>query len=157
MRIALACDHAAVAHKRAIREHLVAAGHEVDDYGTDSDESCDYPDYAGPACQALQDGRCDRAVLVCGSGIGMAIVANKFPGVRCGLAWNVESARLAAAHNHAQALALGARFVDVPMALAMVDAWLTTPCEERHRRRLDKIATWERRLRGPATPPRDLA
>ncbi|MBA3685098.1 MAG: RpiB/LacA/LacB family sugar-phosphate isomerase [Planctomycetes bacterium] len=144
MRIAVACDHAAVEHKRAIRAHLEQAGHVVTDFGTDGPASCDYPDHAGPACQALVDGTVDRAVLVCGSGIGVSITANKFPGVRCALAYNVETARLAAEHNDAQALAIGARFHDVAAALAMVDAWLAGRFETRHQRRLDKIRAIER-------------
>ncbi len=146
LRIAIACDHAAVDHKRAIRAHLEREGHVVTDFGTDGPASCDYPDHAGPACQALVDGKVDRAVLVCGSGIGVSITANKFPGVRCALAYNVETARLATEHNNAQALAIGARFVDVATALAMVDAWLGARFEARHQRRLDKIGAIERAI-----------
>lgn len=143
MRIAIACDHAAVEHKRAIAAHLAAAGHAVRDFGTDTTDSCDYPDVAGPACQSLLDGAADRVVLICGSGIGVSITANKFPGVRCGLAYNLETARLAREHNDAQVLAIGARFTDIPTAIAMVDAWLAARFEIRHQRRLDKIAAIE--------------
>ena len=144
MRLAVACDHAALDHKRAIIAHLRAQGHAVEDFGADTPASCDYPDYAAPACQAVAAGRAERAVLICGSGIGVSIVANKVPGIRCGLAHSVETARLAREHNDAQALAMGARFVDVPTALAMVDAWLGATFEPRHQRRLDKIAACER-------------
>jgi ribose 5-phosphate isomerase B len=143
MRIAVASDHAALAHKRAIIAHLAGLGHQVEDFGTGSEASCDYPDYAGPACESVAKGSNGAAVLVCGSGIGVSIVANKVPGIRCGLAHSVETARLAKEHNNAQALALGARIVDVPTALAMVDAWLNASFEARHQRRLDKIAARE--------------
>ena len=147
MRIAVANDHTAVVHKRAIADHLRQRGHEVLDVGVSSDEaSVDYPDFAGKAAQALVDGAVERAVLICGTGIGVSITANKFPGVRCGLAHDVATARLAAEHNRAQALALGARVVPVDVALAMVDAWLDATFEARHQRRLDKIATIEHRF-----------
>lgn len=140
MKLAVAGDHAAVAHTRAIIAHLRQAGHQIEDFGTATEVSCDYPDLAGPACESVAAGRNERAVLVCGTGIGVSIVANKVPGIRCALAHDVATARLAREHNNAQALALGARVVDIPTALAMVDAWLTASFEARHQRRLDKIA-----------------
>ena len=143
MRIAIACDHSAVAHKRAITAHLAALGHEVEDFGTDSEASCDFPDFGGPASRSVAAGRNARGVLICGTGIGMSIVANKVPGIRCALVHSVDTARTTAAHNAPQVLALGARIVDPPTAVAMVDAWLTTPFEARHQRRLDKIAAGE--------------
>ncbi|MFM2092853.1 MAG: ribose 5-phosphate isomerase [Planctomycetota bacterium] len=144
MRIAIAVDHAAVEHKRAVIAHLQAQGHTVADFGTDSSASCDYPDHGLPACVAVAKGECQRGILICGTGIGMSIAANKVPGIRCGLAHSVDTARLAANHNNAQVLALGARIVDIPTALAMVDVFLTTPFESRHQRRLDKIAAFEK-------------
>lgn len=146
MRIAIAGDHTAVAHKRAIVERLKALGHEVLDFGADEPTSCDYPDHAIPACRAILVGQAEAAVLMCGTGIGMSIVANKFPGLRCGLAHSVETARLAKAHNRAQVLALGARVVDIPTALALVEAWLNASIEHRHQPRIDKIARLEREL-----------
>lgn len=143
MRIALACDHAGPAHKRAIADRLQALGHEIEDFGTEGTSSCDYPDLGYPAARAVADGRCQRGVLVCGTGIGMSIVANKVPGIRCALAHSVETARISAAHNAPQILALGARIVDIPTAVAMVEAWLSTPFEDRHRRRIDKIIAQE--------------
>jgi len=140
MRIALACDHAAVGHKQALAAALHGWGHAVEDFGTDSGASCDYPDYGYPAVLAVAEGRADRAVLICGTGIGMSIVANKVPGIRCALVHSVEIARITAAHNNPQVLAMGARIVDVAIAIAMVESWLTTPFETRHQRRLDKIA-----------------
>lgn len=140
MRIAVACDHSALAHKRAIIAHLIGLGHQVEDFGTDSEASCDYPDFAGPACESVAKGANGAAIVVCGSGIGVSIVANKVPGIRCALAHSVDTARLAKEHNNAQALALGARIVTIDTALAMVDAWLNATFENRHQRRLDKIA-----------------
>ncbi len=143
MRISLASDHAAVAHKHAIAEHLKAAGHTVTDFGTGSEASCDYPDHGLPATVAVAEGRADRCVLICGTGIGMSIAANKVKGIRCALVHSVDTAKTTAAHNNPQVLAMGARIVDIPTALAMVDAWLTTPFETRHQRRLDKITAYE--------------
>jgi ribose 5-phosphate isomerase B len=144
MRIAIAADHAAVDHKRAVADHLRGLGHEVVDFGTDSAASCDYPDHGIPACVAVAKGECHRGILICGTGIGMSIAANKVPGIRCGLAHSVDTARLAANHNNAQVLALGARIVDAATAIAMVEVFLTTPFEVRHQRRLDKIAAYEK-------------
>ena len=144
MRLALACDHAALGHKVAIAEALRGWGHEVVDFGTDSTASCDYPDHGRPAAEAVASGRCDRGILVCGTGIGMSIVANKVPGIRCALIHSLETARITAAHNAPQMIALGARIVDIPTAILMVEAWLTTPFETRHQGRLDKIAAGER-------------
>lgn len=143
MRITIASDHAAVAHKKAIADHLRALGHTVTDFGTNSEASCDYPDYGLPATVEVAEGRADRGILVCGTGIGMSIGANKVKGIRCALVHSVETAQITAAHNNPQVIALGARIVDIPTALAMVDAWLTTPFEARHQRRLDKITAYE--------------
>ncbi len=143
MHIAVAGDHSAVGHTRAIIAHLRQSGHEVEDFGASTAASCDYPDHAGPACVSVAEGRNERAVLVCGTGIGVSIVANKVPGIRCALAHDEGTARLAREHNNAQALALGARIVDEPTALRMVDAWLHATFEPRHQRRLDKIAARE--------------
>ena len=143
MNIAVVGDHSAVGHTRAIIAHLRQAGHQVEDFGTTSEASCDYPDLAGTACESVANGRNERVVLVCGTGIGVSIVANKVPGIRCALVHNEATAQLARQHNNAQALALGARIVDVPTALRMVDAWLQATFESRHQRRLDKIAARE--------------
>lgn len=143
MKIAVAGDHSAVGHTRAIIAHLAQAGHQVEDFGATSEASCDYPDFAGPACDSVAAARNERVVLVCGTGIGVSIVANKTPGIRCALVHDEATARLAREHNNAQALALGARIVDVATALRMVDAWLSATFEARHQRRLDKIAARE--------------
>jgi ribose 5-phosphate isomerase B len=139
MHIAVAGDHAAVAHTRAIIDHLKKSGHVVTDYGTDKEVSCDYPDHARPACESVAEGKNERVILVCGTGIGVSIVANKVKGIRCGLAHSVATAKLAREHNNVHALALGARIVDIPTALAMVDVYLNSTFEARHQRRLDKI------------------
>ena len=143
MNIAVVGDHSAVGHTRAIIAHLRQAGHQVEDFGTTSEDSCDYPDLAGPACESVVSGRNERVVLVCGTGIGVSMVANKVPGIRCALVHSEATAQLARQHNNAQALALGARIVDVPTALRMVDAWLGATFQSRHQRRLDKIAARE--------------
>lgn len=139
MRIAIACDHAAVAHKKTVIAHLEAAGHTIEDFGTNTDASCDYADHGYPAVRSVASSRNARGILICGTGIGMSIAANKVLGIRCALVHSVETARITAAHNNPQVLALGARIVDAATAVAMVDAWLTTPFEERHQRRIDKI------------------
>lgn len=143
MRIAIASDHAAVAHKAAVISHLQAAGHTVEDFGTDGAASVDYADYGFPATVSVAEGRNERGILICGTGIGMSIAANKVKGIRCALVHSVDIARTTAAHNRPQVLAMGARIVDAATAIAMVDAWLTTPFEERHQRRLDKITAYE--------------
>jgi ribose 5-phosphate isomerase B len=143
MRIAIACDHAAVAHKLAVIAHLQAAGHTVEDFGTHSDASVDYSDYGLPATISVAEGRNERGILICGTGIGMSIAANKVPGIRCALVHSVALAQTTAGHNRPQVLAFGARIVDIATGVAMVDAWLATPFEERHQRRLDKITAYE--------------
>ena len=145
MRIALASDHAGLAHKRAIIARLEALGHTVDDFGTDTPSACDYADFGIPAAEAVANGLNSRAVLICGTGIGMCIAANKVPGIRCALVHSVETATITAAHNNPQVLAMGARIVDAATAVLMVEAWLRQPFEVRHQGRLDKIQNYERR------------
>ena len=143
MRIAVASDHAGFAHKRAILAHLAGEGRQALDLGTDSERSCDYPDFAAAAGRAVLSGTAAAAVLVCGTGIGISIAANKVAGLRCALVHNLDTARLAREHNDAQAIALGARVVDIPTALALVDCWLAARFAPRHQGRLDKIAALE--------------
>lgn len=143
MRIALGSDHAGFDYKNALGQHLQAAGHTVTDFGTTSTTSCDYPDYAEAASRAVTSGAADGAVLVCGSGIGISIAANKVDGMRCALVHNVDVARLSKEHNNANGIAIGARFVDLPTAVAMVDTWLSSTFEPRHQRRIDKIHALE--------------
>src|SRR5512145_1804280 len=139
MKIALASDHAGFEYKERIKEHLIRAGHEVRDFGTDSTQSVDYPDFIRPAARAVVTGECERGIVLGGSGNGEAMAANRFRGVRCALCWNVESARMARLHNDANMISLGQRMMDLPTALAIVDTWLTTPFEGgRHLPRLRK-------------------
>ena len=143
MRIALASDHAGYAYKTSIASHLVAAGHEVVDFGTFSTETVDYPDFIHLAASAVADGECERAVVLGGSGNGEAMVANRHRGVRCALCWNEESARLARLHNDANAISIGERMISDELALRIVDVWLSTPFEAgRHVRRVRAIDQW---------------
>jgi ribose 5-phosphate isomerase B len=140
MRIALASDHAGFELKQRLAAHLAGLGHEVRDFGTRSSASCDYPDFVLPAALSVARGECERAIVLGGSGNGEAIAANRVRGVRCGLCWNVEAARLTRLHNDANALSLGARMIDEPTALAIVDMWLSTPFEGgRHVPRIRKL------------------
>ncbi|MCC6860339.1 MAG: ribose 5-phosphate isomerase B [Bryobacterales bacterium] len=145
MRIALGADHAGFALKEEIREKLARNGHRVEDVGTFSPESCDYPDYAFAVASRVSGGQAERGILVCSSGIGMSIAANKVAGVRAAAAASVEQARLSRGHNDANVLALGARFLEPATAVEMVDAFLATAFEGgRHARRVDKISQRER-------------
>jgi ribose 5-phosphate isomerase B len=147
MRIALGADHAGFDLKNHLRDSLRAAGHHVDDAGTHSPESADYPDYAGAVARAVASGSADRGILVCGSGVGMSIAANKVRGVRAALAYSREAAVLTRAHNDANVLTLGARFLDVATALELVEVFLATPFDGgRHQRRIEKIAGLEQEL-----------
>ncbi len=140
MKIALASDHAGYLYKEEIKRHLAGLGHEVVDFGTDSEESVDYPLFIRPAAEAVARGEADRAIVLGGSGNGEAMAANRVRGVRCALAWNVESARLARAHNDANALSLGERMMSLPTALELVDTWLATPFDGgRHERRIRQL------------------
>ncbi|HEV8355931.1 MAG TPA: ribose 5-phosphate isomerase B [Gemmatimonadales bacterium] len=140
MRIAVASDHAGFRHKELIKAELVAAGHEVRDFGTHSTEAVDYPEFIRPAALAVAQGVCERGVVLGGSGNGEAIVANRIPGVRCSLCWNVESARLARAHNDANVLSLAGRLLSEEEALAILRVWMATPFEGgRHLRRIQEI------------------
>ena len=140
MKIALGSDHAGFTYKEAIKRWLVAHQYEVQDFGTMSTAPVDYPDYIRPAAQAVANGQCDRGIVLGGSGNGEAMVANKVRGIRCGLAWNEESARLSRAHNDANVLSLGERMMTEDMALRIVEIWLATPFEGgRHIARINKI------------------
>lgn len=149
MRIALGSDHAGYRYKERIKARLAAAGHEVVDFGTHSAEACDYPQYIRPVAEAVARGEAERGIVLGGSGNGEAIVANRVPGVRCGLAWNEESARLCREHNNANVLSLGERMVSPELADAIVELFLTTPfAGGRHQRRIDAIDA----PRSPAAP-----
>lgn len=141
MRIAIASDHAGFAQKQTIATHLREAGHEVADLGPETGaESVDYPDYAGPVARAVAAGEADRGVLVCGTGIGMAVTADKVAGVRASVITNVAFARLFREHNDGNVICLSGRFVDERDNLAIVDAFLETPFDAgRHARRVAKV------------------
>ena len=140
MRVAVASDHAAVALKGVVAAWLAQAGHEVIDLGTHGDASVDYPDYGAALARALAEDRADRGVALCGSGIGIAIAANRHPACRCAQVSEPLSARLARSHNDANAIALGARLIGEAMAIACVEAFLETPFEGgRHQRRVDML------------------
>ncbi len=145
MKLVIAGDHASPALKRSLIHHLHGRGHEVEDLGTDGEASVDYPDYAQIACQAVLTGRAQRAILICGTGIGIGIAANKIAGIRCGVAHSPETGRLAWEHNRAQVLAIGARVLDAMQATATVDAWLDAKADEgpRHQNRIAKLAALE--------------
>ena len=144
MNISLACDHGAYDLKVAIRAHLEAKGHNVLDYGCHDKNSCDYPDFAAPAAQAVADGRCQRGIVLCTTGIGMSISANKVKGIRCALLSDLMSARLTRQHNDTNMMAMGAGVVGEKLALEIVDTWLDTEYEGgRHQRRIDKMMALE--------------
>lgn len=144
MKIAIAADHAGFALKERLRHKLADQGHDVADYGTASAESCDYPDFAGPVAHAVGHGTADRGVLVCSTGIGMAIAANKVSGVRAAPAQSEDEVRLTREHNDANVLTLGARYLDEERALTLIDIFLRTEFTGgRHARRVAKIAQLE--------------
>lgn len=148
MKIAIASDHGGYRLKEDVKMLLRELGHEVRDFGTHSEDPVDYPDFIAQAAEAVGRGECERGVVLGGSGNGEAMVANKFPGVRCALCQDVTTARLARAHNDANMLALGQRIVGSEVARDIVRAWLETPFEGgRHQLRLEKIAAIERQQR----------
>ena len=145
MKIAIGCDHGALALKNKVIEHLEKQGHEVRDFGTYSTESCDYPDFAAAAARAVASGECQRGIVLCTTGIGVSISANKIDGIRCALLSDPVSACLTREHNDANMMALGAGFVGELLALEIVDTFLDTPFSngERHKRRIEKLMAVE--------------
>ena len=145
MKIAIGCDHGALALKEVLIPHLEKAGHEVKDFGTYTLDSCDYPDFAGAAAKAVAAGECDRGIVLCTTGIGVSIAANKVHGIRCALLSDLMSARLTREHNDTNMMALGAGVVGQMLALEIVDTWLDTEFShnERHQRRIDKVMALE--------------
>lgn len=140
MKIAVASDHGGFKLKEEVKAHLLERGLEVLDLGTNSEDSVDYPAY-GKACgEAVVSGQADVGIVVCGTGIGISIAANKVKGVRCGLCTSVEMATLTKQHNNANVLALGGRTTETGLAMQIVDAWLDTEFEGgRHQRRVDML------------------
>ena len=140
MKIGICSDHAGVEYKAKLIKYLQGRGIEVVNFGTDTTESMDYPDVAHPLAEAVESGRCDLGIALCGTGNGMAITLNKHQGIRAGLAWGTAIGKLVKQHNNANVLVLPARFISYRMAVAIVRTWLDTDFEGgRHQRRIDKI------------------
>lgn len=139
--IAIGCDHGGFALKQEIMAHLQSRGLAYKDFGTYSEASCDYPDYAKPLAAAVASGECERGIIICGTGIGVSITCNKVPGIRCALCGDCFSAQATREHNDANILALGARVTGAGLALLIVDTFLDTPFsnDPRHIRRISKI------------------
>jgi ribose 5-phosphate isomerase B len=139
--IALGCDHGGFELMQEVKKHLEERGLEYRDFGTDSAKSCDYPVYAKAVAEAVQKGECEKGILICGTGIGISITANKFKGIRCALCHDCFSAEATRLHNDANILAMGGRVIGPGHALKVVDTFLDTPFsgEERHKRRISMI------------------
>ena len=141
MKIALAADHAGYRIKEVIKDFLIKEGNEIKDFGCFSDESTDYPNFAHPIAAAVEAGKFDTGFTVCGSGNGINMIANKYPGIRSALCWNENISCLAKAHNNANICALPGRFVSESEAVLIVKTFLSTPFDGgRHKRRIDKIS-----------------
>jgi ribose 5-phosphate isomerase B len=141
MKISIGNDHAGPDYKHAIVEMLIAKGHEVTNYGTDSTSSVDYPDFGHPVATDVSEGKADYGIVICGSGNGIAMTVNKHPKVRAGLCWTKEIAVLTRLHNDANILSIPARFTSIPQAVEIVEAFLNTEFEGgRHQNRVNKIA-----------------
>jgi len=147
MKIAVACDHGGLTLKNAVIAYVEKLGHEVKDFGTYTKDSCDYPDFALAAAEAVASGECERGIVVCSSGIGVSMVANKVPGVRCAHCHDLYCAKFTRLHNDANVIAFGEKVVGVGLMEEMVNVFLTTEYEggERHDRRLAKIAAIEKK------------
>jgi len=140
MKIAIGSDHAGYRYKEEIKRFLTGQGHDVQDFGTHSEESVDYPLFIRPAAEAVAAGTCERGIVLGGSGNGEAMAANRLRGIRCALCWNAESARLARLHNDANMISLGERMMPLETALEIVRIWLETPFEGgRHVRRIQLL------------------
>lgn len=146
MNISIGCDHGALALKNKILAHLTAQGHEVKDFGTYTSDSCDYPDFAAAAARAVASGECQKGIVLCTTGIGVSISANKVKGVRCALLTDTWTAKMTRLHNDTNMMALGAGVVGEGLALEIVDTWLSTDFsgEARHQRRIDKVMELEK-------------
>jgi ribose 5-phosphate isomerase B len=148
MKIAIGCDHAGVTMKNEITPILDGLNIEWEDFGTKDEESVDYPDFGEKVSSAVSEGRVDRGILICGTGIGMSIVANKFPGIRAALCHEDYSAKMSRLHNDANMLVLPGRVIDIATAKGIINAWFTTDFEGgRHQKRLDKITAIEGKLK----------
>lgn len=145
MKIAVACDHGAFEYKEIVKAMMKEMGHEVKDFGTDGHASVDYPDFAGPAAKAVANGECDRGIVICGTGIGVSISANKIKGIRCALCNDPLSARLTREHNDSNVLAMGQRIIGEELMKEIVRVWIQTDFSKdaRHSRRIEKVAKLE--------------
>ena len=146
MRISIGCDHGALALKNKMVAHLTKKGYDVKDCGTYTADSCDYPDFAATAAKAVASGECEKGIVLCTTGIGVSIAANKVKGIRCALLSDVMSARLTREHNDTNMMAIGAGVVGEMLALEILDTWLETEFShnERHQRRIDKVMALEK-------------
>jgi ribose 5-phosphate isomerase B len=140
MKISIGSDHAGFKYKEVIKKWLIEKGHAVTDFGTDSEKSCDYPDFIRPTAMAVAQGKCERGIVLGGSGNGEAIVSNRIKGIYCTVAWDLRSARFGRAHNNSNVLSLGQRMMSIEEAIEIVEVWLNTPFDGgRHLDRLKKI------------------
>ena len=146
MKISIGCDHGALTLKNKVVSHLQAQGHEVLDFGTHTAASCDYPEFAAAAARAVASGECEKGIVLCTTGIGVSISANKIDGIRCALLSDVWSAKMTRLHNDTNMMAIGAGVVGENLALEIVDTWVGTEFsgEERHQRRIDKLMALEK-------------
>ena len=140
MQLSIGNDHAGVEYKEAIEAYLKDKGHNITNHGTDTNESVDYPDFIHPVAEDVSSGKVDLGIIICGSGNGAAITANKHQKIRAALCWTKEIVALAREHNNANILSLPARYLSIPQALAMVETYITTDFEgDRHQERIDKM------------------
>lgn len=138
MKVAIGCDHGGIDLKNIVKSILEELGHEIDDQGCNSTESVDYPNFAVAVSSLVKDGQCDRGILICGTGIGMSMAANRIPGIRAALCHEMFSARMSREHNDANILCLGARVIGQGLAAEIVKTWMTTDfAGGRHQRRID--------------------
>ena len=146
MKIALGCDHGALELKNKVAKHLESKGYEVADYGTYTLDSCDYPEFAAAAARAVASGECEKGIVLCTTGIGISIAANKVKGIRCALLSDIMSAKLTRLHNDTNMMAVGAGVVGEMLALELMDTWLGTEFsgDARHQRRIDKMMALEK-------------
>lgn len=145
MKIAMACDHGGLRLKNVLKADLEKNGYEVEDFGTYSEDSCDYPDYASLAAKAVASGKCERGVVVCGTGIGVSITANKVDGIRCALCHDVFSAKATRNHNDSNMLAMGQRVIGEGLALEILHTWMSSDYEGgRHDARIEKMMALEK-------------
>ena len=146
MKLSMGCDHGGYEYKEKLKAYLKEKGHEIKDFGCNSLDSCDYPDFALPAAEAVKNGEVDLGILICSTGIGISIAANKVSGIRCSHCHDVESARLTRNHNDSNMLAFGAKIISEQLMYEIVDAYLSAGFDGgRHQRRVDKITEIEKK------------